>query len=54
MSFVKHLSQYTQGQSKFKSVTSVTAPVPKVFAHPAQESYSDDDDVGDADENCNV
>lgn len=54
MSFVKNLAQYTQGKSQFRAPTSVTAHVPKIYAHPAQETYDDDDDVGDADECCNV
>ena len=35
MSFVKNLAQYTQGKSQFRAPTSVTAHVPKIYAHPA-------------------
>ena len=54
LSFVKNLSQYSQGVHQFKAPNSLDASK-KLIAidHPAAES-DDEDEMGDADECCEV
>lgn len=55
MSFVKNLSQYNQGQSQFKPPSSPDASQQvKIPDHPAAESDDEEDEMGDADECCEV
>lgn len=57
MSFVKNLSQYNLGVPKYKPPSSPKMELNhkvNILEHPAAEKDGDDDDMGAADEDCDI